>query len=174
MEEELQGFYLERKILEENLKDSGELKENENLDFSFLKKIIVLNENNLPLLINEDFSVNLYDFLHGYCKFFSSCLHDKFGYEIINIYSNDFSIIHSFCLDEQGNFIDIRGKTTNEELFFSEFKDWINYYDWQENLNDNKTQEIENQIDKEIYSVCNLIIEQYIEFYEKIKSNKKG
>ena len=166
MENELQGFYLERKILEDNKKDSGELKENEKLDFSFLQEIYIL-DNKYSLLINEDFEVDLYDFLHGYCKFFSTCLHDKFGYEIINIYdNNDYSLIHSFCIDEEGNFIDIRGKTTNEEFFFSEFDDWISYYEWQENPTDNRPQDLEAEIDREIYNICELIINQYIEFYK--------
>ena len=168
MQNELQGFYLERKILEDNQKDSGEIQENDILDFSFLEEKLVLDNNNSPFLINEEFEVNLFDFLHGYCMFFATYLHNRFGYEIVNIYNDeDYTIIHSFCIDEEGNFIDVRGKTTDEKDFFSEFEDWVSYYDWQENPIDNKVQELKNQAYKDIYSACEIIVEQYMEYYKK-------
>ena len=71
---------------------------------------------------------------------FSLALHDKFGYQIEHIvapveaeeeYEGDLedntlvnSLVHIYCVQDD-ILLDVRGATDNEQLFMSEFSDWV-------------------------------------------------
>ena len=79
-------------------------------------------------------------FLHGICGVFALALHDKFGYQIEHIvapveaeeeYEGNLedntlvnSLVHIYCVQDD-ILLDVRGATDNEQLFMSEFSDWI-------------------------------------------------
>ena len=44
---------------------------------------------------------------------------------MFNILDDDGTLIHSYCKNEKGELIDIRGKTSNIKAFFEEFDDWL-------------------------------------------------
>ena len=77
------------------------------------------------------------DFLHGHCAVLSIALHEAFGYKIFFVadryYCEEFedfslnNLIHVFCIKD-GEFIDIRGKTEDEDLFMEEFDDFFTEY----------------------------------------------
>ena len=71
--------------------------------------------------------VNRYDFLHGCCNLFSAVLHEQFGYDVFEVpdETGECPIAHSFCIDDKGNFIDIRGKIRNMWEFFDDFEDFV-------------------------------------------------
>ena len=75
---------------------------------------------------------NLYNFLHGWCDHFAAALSDFFGYEIEYVIDNDGGLVHAYCVQEMTNgetaYIDARGITTDDELFFDEFADFCTYY----------------------------------------------
>ena len=113
-------------------------------DFNFLEKFTIKN-------------FSLLDFLHGYCNYFSLALHNKYGYEIMNLYNCDKTLIHSFCTYKK-NFIDIRGITSNLNEFLIDFEDWVTIDDFYYKPSDNTLLKIK---DKDIYSTCEYIIKKY-------------
>lgn len=70
-------------------------------------------------------------FVHGVCGIFALALNERFGYPIYQILdlrdddddSEPYSqLVHIFCMDDE-NYIDVRGMTDNDELFFDDFAD---------------------------------------------------
>ncbi len=154
---ELQGFYQEGAVI---------FNDNKNTDFSFLEDIIVINNDKETCFIpNSENKLSLYDFLHGFCNIFALRLHKQFGYKIVNVYSYEKSLIHSFCIDEEDNLIDIRGKTKDYNAFWGEFEDWIDIDYWEENPSDNEPTVLVNKFDKEIYKDTKYIIDNYVEYF---------
>lgn len=154
---ELQGFYQDGAVI---------FNDNKNTDFSFLEDIIVINNDKEPCFIpNSENKLSLYDFLHGFCNIFALRLHKQFGYKIVNVYSYEKSLIHSFCIDEEDNLIDIRGKTKDYNAFWGEFEDWIEIDYWEENPSDNEPTVLVNKFDKEIYKYTKYIIDNYVEYF---------
>lgn len=109
------GFYLEL----------DELKKYDNeVNFDFLENIMVIN--------TPEEASNAFNFLHGCCDEFAVHLSNVYGYQIESVRDEDEKLVHSYCIDMIGDkkvYIDIRGITTDAELFFDEFSDWITYYD---------------------------------------------
>lgn len=105
------GFYNE---MEERLADGME-----DVGFGFLENVRVGE------------AYNLYDFLHGNCDDFAAALSDCFGYQIEYVLGSGGMLIHAYCVQELADgelaYIDARGMTTDEELFFDEFRDWCDY-----------------------------------------------
>ena len=66
-----------------------------------------------------------YDFLHGGCDLFSSMLHKIFGYKVLYTYCGDRTLCHSYCVTDDGVYVDVRGKQSDLEVFFEDFEDWI-------------------------------------------------
>lgn len=131
-----------------------------------MEDIIVINNDKEPCFIpNSENKLSLYDFLHGFCNIFALRLHKQFGYKIVNVYSYEKSLIHSFCIDEEDNFIDIRGKTKDYNAFWGEFEDWIDIDYWKENPSDNEPTVLVNKFDKEIYKDTKYIIDNYVEYF---------
>lgn len=154
---ELQGFYQEGAVI---------FNDNKNTDFSFLEDIIVINNDKETCFIpNSENKLSLYNFLHGFCNIFALRLHKQFGYKIVNVYSYEKSLIHSFCIDEEDNLIDIRGKTKDYNAFWGEFEDWIDIDYWEENPSDNEPTVLVNKFDKEIYKDTKYIIDNYVEYF---------
>ena len=72
-----------------------------------------------------------YEFLHGYCHTFAYTLSREKGYPIILRRlrfpeKGEPDIIHTWC-ENQGQFIDVRGKTDNWKEFWEEFEDWDDF-----------------------------------------------
>lgn len=154
---ELQGFYREGAVI---------FNDNKNTDFSFLENIIVINNDKESCFIpNSENKLSLYYFLHGFCNIFALRLHKQFGYKIVNVYSYEKSLIHSFCIDEEDNLIDVRGKTKDYNAFWGEFEDWIEIDYWEENPSDNEPIVLVNKFDKEIYKDTKYIIDNYVEYF---------
>lgn len=101
-------------------------------------------------LLNFDFLVNVEEgdaswFLHGCCYVFAAVLKlFNPSYTICYLMDNENPVIHVWCRDIEGNFIDIRGKTSDIKDFFDEFEDW---YDYQFPNEDAKILEFESQDD---------------------------
>ncbi len=63
--------------------------------------------------------IDLYKYIHGYCDEFAMMLSKLYGYEIKMAFCGDI-LIHAWC--QKGEyFIDARGITNDEKLFFSEY-----------------------------------------------------
>lgn len=81
---------------------------------------------------NEWFSA--FYFLHGICGFFALALHDYYGYDIWRLDGIDEDVdegeepmdflIHIYCVAPNGQLIDVRGSTTDENAFVEEFLDF--------------------------------------------------
>ena len=78
--------------------------------------------------------------MHGYCADFAAILSDVCGYSIecvrhIDEDGEEGRLIHAYCIAKIFNekaYIDIRGITTDPQLFFQEFKNEVSY-DLQDN-----------------------------------------
>lgn len=98
-------------------------KEDVEADFGFLENISVSDED------------NAFNFLHGDCGLFAAMLSDIYGYEIecIRETQDDDSpgkLIHAFCVTTLNNkkaYIDVRGITTDSDIFYKEFENQITY-----------------------------------------------
>ena len=74
----------------------------------------------------------LYDFLHGHCDEFAAALSEYYGYEIEYILDSSNVLVHAYCVTEIEGvkaYIDVRGITINDNLFFDEFADFCIYKD---------------------------------------------
>lgn len=99
-------FDMKRNLIEEDCED-------DEITFGFL-------ENVCDSFYQDKLSIiNLEKYLHGYCDEFALMLNTIYNYPIEVIFFSH-RIIHAYC--KVGNiFIDVRGITDDEELFFSEF-----------------------------------------------------
>ena len=64
-------------------------------------------------------------FLHGICHIFAYVLHQKFGYDILEVKNKSGSMIHWCCITKHNGrklYIDVRGMTTDYDEFLSEFQ----------------------------------------------------
>ena len=103
------GFYAELESLQKELPDAS---------FGFLENTDV-----------GDY-YSLYDFLHGHCDEFAAALSDYYGYEIEYIIDSCNTLVHAYCVTEVGGdkaYIDVRGITTDADLFFEEFEAFCTY-----------------------------------------------
>lgn len=113
--EDLKGFYKNVACMQED---------NEEWDFSFLENESFIDQKENTIYVGG-LPLTMYDFLHGYCYLFALRLKNEFGYKISNILDEEGNLIHSYCENELGELIDIRGKTSNSKAFFEEFDDWL-------------------------------------------------
>lgn len=125
------------------------------------------------------------DFLHGFCSVFALCLHDKFNYPIHRLYSPeeveecnatelnhssiDFPFIHDFCM-MGSKLIDVRGITTDENLFDSEFNHLYDGKLKKIKINtSNYKKELGAHLGKDLYEIlvnaANQWIENHLYFY---------
>lgn len=108
------GFYCELEKIRSN---------DPHADFSFLEHVKVTDDR------------DAYEFLHGFCDDFAAVLSEVFGYEIETVRHWEVpgligSLVHAYCIAElhgETAYIDIRGITTDAELFFEEFEDEVTY-----------------------------------------------
>ena len=92
--------------------------ENTNEDICFL--LFEIKESNSEEEI-EDYTAEV--FLHGLCHIFAYALHQKFGYNVIEIKNE--SMCHWFCISKHNGkevYIDVRGMTTDYEELLQEFQ----------------------------------------------------
>lgn len=74
-------------------------------------------------------------FLHGFCYVFALALYDTFGYAIEAAVEEDpggpwqSRLVHVYCRDNAGNYIDVRGVTNDKNAFLDEFADFLSDYD---------------------------------------------
>lgn len=66
-----------------------------------------------------------YIYLHGLCHIFACLLHQKYGYDIMQVVDDQNNLVHAFCIKDR-HYIDIRG-ITNQTIqdFLYEFEDWV-------------------------------------------------
>lgn len=70
-------------------------------------------------------------FLHGFCDIFALALHDAFGYDIEVVVEEEpggpwqSRLVHVYCRDNVGNYIDVRGVTNDKDAFRDEFADFL-------------------------------------------------
>lgn len=79
--------------------------------------------------VHTEWNHTAYEFLHGYCDAFAYALSGVFGYPIVirKMKSiSEYNLIHAWC-ENEGNFIDVRGKTRNWNKFWEEFEDWDSF-----------------------------------------------
>lgn len=107
------GFYVELDELKQ---------EDPEASFGFLEHTIIGNK-------------NAFQYLHGFCDEFAAALSDVYGYEIVTVRhceedDVERKLIHAYCIaeiDGETALIDIRGATTDPELFFEEFENEVTY-----------------------------------------------
>ncbi len=76
-------------------------------------------------------SYTAYDFLHGDCNLFAQYLHETYGYKLGAVFETDddenYHLVHMFCYNKQDDgrtdYIDVRGKCDDFDLFMKEFYD---------------------------------------------------
>lgn len=93
-----------------------------------LKSEIGFPDADFSFLENEIY--NPYQFLHGNCHEFAMALSKSYGYKIEVIKDADRHLIHAYCITQYHGlkaYVDVRGITTDEKLFFDEFADWVDY-----------------------------------------------
>ena len=84
-------------------------------NFGFLESVDIKN------------GYSLYDYLHGRCDEFAAALSDFYGYSVEAVIDDAWGLIHAYCVTEIAGhkiYIDARGITDDDELFFSEFTDF--------------------------------------------------
>lgn len=94
-------------------------------DWAFLE-----NEAGAEGELQEDFKnlkINLYTFLHGECTIFSQYLKNKYGYKCQAIFEYN-RLVHMYCIDNKGSYIDIRGRCDNFDKLMKDFYD-LGMYD---------------------------------------------
>lgn len=128
-------------------------------DFSFLENELVVDKNENPVLVNNR-ELTFDDFLHGYCNVFALRLKNEYGYKLCNILDENRNLIHSYCVTDTGEFVDIRGKTTDIKMFFEEFDDWLDSGYPFDNPVSHEVYELSNT-EKEIYAHTQNIIDNY-------------
>lgn len=108
------GFY--------NELDELKAEDNES-DFGFLENVTVSEDD------------NAFNFLHGDCGLFAAMLSDIYGYEIECIRETrddePGKLIHAYCVAKINNekaYIDVRGITTDVEIFYEEFENQMTYF----------------------------------------------
>lgn len=108
---ELFGFYRQLELMRDEV--------DEDMCFTELFENILVGHGN-----------NLDNYLHGRCDEFAAGLSDVFGYKLECLMDSDNCLIHAYCVAESGAekfYIDARGITTDDELFFDEFADFCTY-----------------------------------------------
>lgn len=73
---------------------------------------------------NDYIYYNAEIFLHGLCHVFAYALHQKFGYQVIEIKNNSGTMVHWFCTHRYKGkkiYIDVRGMTSDFNCFINEF-----------------------------------------------------
>ena len=97
---------------------------NQNKDFlSQLSEIRSKNPANISN--NDTVYYNAYLFLHGLCHVFAYVLHQKYGYDILELKNKSESMVHWCCITTykgQNIYIDIRGITSDFDEFIMEFQ----------------------------------------------------
>lgn len=154
-----QGFYKEL----ENRRRSGSA-----ADFGFLEEIPVVGDSGKQCVFlngNSSFELSLLDFLHGSCHIFSRYLHDKFGYKVCNIFTDNGHLIHSYCVDPDGNYVDVRGKISDLKAFFSEFEDEIDLTCLGDYPTHGKIAALANELDRNMYRAAGYVVRDYYRFY---------
>lgn len=106
------------------------------------------------------------DFLHGICHIFAYALHQKFGYDILELKSNSGSTVHWCCISNYNGkeiYIDVRGVTSDFDEFLFEFYPEIRE-DFSKNIIKNLTN-YEIELEKNELKFANEIIEKYYNYY---------
>ena len=101
----------------------------------YYEKLRILQEKegggaNLQIVMENEFSekkpwLDAYNLLRSYAPDFAIALHDFLGYNIEVVNALDGRLIHAYCVSEYAGkkvYIDVRGITTNPELFYEEFE----------------------------------------------------
>ena len=121
-------------------------------------------------LIND---ISAYDFLHGYFDIFAYALQRKFEYPVKVIRNRDNllnEIVHYYCettlSDGRKAYIDVRGITTDFDLFISEFEDFIDKENVIRNTFPIKNPWKFDEKQKNIYLTANQIIRDYVSGYK--------
>ena len=73
------------------------------------------------------------EFLFGECEYFAYALRKEFGYDMVRAFGEDEDgnemVVHVFCIDKNGDYIDIRGVTNSCKEFFEPYEDFLDSSD---------------------------------------------
>ena len=75
----------------------------------------------------KEANMTLYDFLHGECTIFAQYLKNTYGYTCEAVFEYG-RLVHMYCMDDDGNYLDIRGKCDDWDKFMQDFYD-LGMYD---------------------------------------------
>jgi len=98
----------------------------ENKEENIITHLLKIEDNN-P---NEEFKktgccYNAESFLHGICHIFAYALHQEFGYDILELKSNNCSAVHWCCTTQYKGvelYVDIRGMTSDIDELLTVFQ----------------------------------------------------
>ena len=164
-------FYYERQVLEQDMREQGDLEADEIIGFGFMENYSVLDEKDNEIMIPGylgEVPLTYADFLHGYCSFFALRLHNEYGYKIENLYEDDGDLIHSFCRTKDGKFVDVRGVTDDAETFFSEFDSMLNPKSPFSCKCSSDVPKIENEFEKKLYEYTKHILRESPSVYTTV------
>ena len=157
-----QGFYREKALIE---KEKGE-------GFSFLDNIFVIDPMNGNRCkggtgtIFGRYDVTMYDYLHGFCDIFALRLHNEYGYDVVSVSNENGEMIHSYCADDRrGEYVDIRGRTSDPREFFAEFKDWIDANDLRSCKFKQVVPVLGSHERNRLYAYTQFIVRKYASYY---------
>lgn len=139
-------------------------------------------ENNMAQLLNirsnnpaeisktgECFYYYAENFLHSICHIFAYVLHQKFGYDILELQDESGCMVHWCCVsDYKGRelYIDVRGATTDYYEFLSEFQPSIGKNPLKRKINEKDLVDYADEwIEEGQIRFANEIIEKYYNYY---------
>ena len=119
------------------------------------------------------------DFLHGCCDLFAVALNRRFGYPILYVRdeTGESRFAHAFCVDEDGNFVDVRGRNSDFDEFFENFEDFADPSEFSEFVRE-ATKDEEVSIvrrygieDPRLLEIAKKVVDAYAETYGRRKAS---
>lgn len=123
--------------------------------------------------------------LHGHCDLFVLELAQKLKDENIpfcyGIMVNEEGLVHAFLLleaeeinSDEDIFIDVRGMTTDEEEFFSEFEDFFSWRHWEDSEYEYLDfMHTEKEFKETLEELCNESLKEYFNMMDERNNAKK-
>lgn len=138
------GFYIELEELREDDKTAN---------WGFLENTSIDN----PFTNDEEYNMNAFDFLHGFCNVFAYALNQMFGFDI-KVMNNKDGLVHAFCtatVNGETAYIDVRGITTDFKEFAEPFDDYTSIESADiADVYDSETEHMELQYAKSLIDDC--------------------
>lgn len=139
----------------------------ENMEENIVTQLLKIKDSNpKEEFIRKGCCYNAEMFLHGICHIFAYALHQKFGYEILELRSKSGTTVHWCCITNYNGremYIDVRGITTDYDELLMEFQPNIG-------KNPSKTKIIDltnynDEWEEEKVKFANEIITKYYNYY---------